>query len=87
MVRVYYSINWTTRTTSGTYRRYNRILEGEDMSDHKAQDFARNKANNSRNMCVDCWRMDNEIIEPEYKDANGVWHASKDRTIATRLTF
>lgn len=57
------------------------------MNDHKAQEFARSKANNSRNFYVDCWRMDNEIIEPEYKDVNGIWHASKDRTIATRLTF
>ena len=57
------------------------------MNDDKAIAFARSKANNSRNFYIDCWRMDNEILEPEYKDDNGVWHASKDRTTATRLTF
>ena len=87
MIRTYFSINWTTRTSSGVLRRYNRILEGERVNEETAKAFARNKANNSRNFYIDCWRMDNEILEPEYKDENGVWHASKDRTLATRLTF
>lgn len=87
MIRIYYSINWTTRTTNGTLRRYNRILEDEGMNDDKARAFARDKANRPRTYWVDCYRIDNEILEPEYKDENGVWHASKDRATATRLTF
>lgn len=87
MKRIYFVAWWHMCTTSGQYRKYSHMFEGENLQqqEERAKAHALKKRQNPRCYFAEVLKFEVETLRPYYVDENGVGHLPSERVECTRV--